>query len=56
MALTLRRDDVQMRHFQPERAVVLPAGSTTKHIIYPTQLPLHPVIALWLEENGNAAP
>ena len=49
MALTLRREDVQLRHFQPERAVVLPAGHASAHILLPTALPLaaplHTVLA-----------
>ncbi|MCB0028553.1 MAG: glycosyltransferase family 39 protein [Anaerolineales bacterium] len=52
MALTLRRDDVQLRHFQPERAVILPAGAPTAHILQPTALPLAAPLQAVLEAQG----
>ena len=52
MALTLRRDDIRLRHFQPERAVILPAGAPVAHILHPTALPLAPPLQTVLAAYG----
>ena len=55
MALTLRRDDIELRHFQPERSLVVPAGAASSPIatmLNPTELPVHPLIREWLAARG----
>lgn len=42
MELTLKRDDLSLRYFDPGRAIIVPPGG---RIIHPTALPLHPALA-----------
>jgi 4-amino-4-deoxy-L-arabinose transferase-like glycosyltransferase len=49
MELTLRREDLSLRYFDPRRAVIVPPGG---RIIYPTALPLHPALAQTLAAQG----
>ena len=47
MAVTLRREDLALRYFQPPAALLLPAGGATR-VVYPTALPPDP--------DANGAP
>lgn len=49
MELTLKREDLRLRYFDPRRAVIVPAGG---RIIYPTALPLHPALEQTLTAQG----
>jgi len=49
MELTLKREDLSLRYFDPRRAVIVPPGG---RIIYPTALPLHPALAQTLAAQG----
>ena len=46
MELSLRRDDLDLRFFHPEQALILPAPSPgkTARIVHPTILPPHPAL------------
>ncbi|HSM56748.1 MAG TPA: glycosyltransferase family 39 protein [Candidatus Sulfomarinibacteraceae bacterium] len=45
MALSMRRDDVALRHFNPQEALLIPAGSGGDRVLlYPQILPLHPLL------------
>ena len=55
MALTLRRDDLQLRFFDPQQALILPAGSALGNpvrLIHPTILPPHPALQAELQRWG----
>jgi 4-amino-4-deoxy-L-arabinose transferase-like glycosyltransferase len=49
MALTLKRDDLSLRFFDPGRAVIVPPGG---RIVYPTALPLQATLAEPLLAQG----
>ncbi len=49
MELTLKREDLSLRYFDPGRAIIVPPGG---RIIYPTALPLHPALAQSLALEG----
>jgi len=49
MDLTLKREDLELRYFDPGRAVIVPAGG---RIVHPTALPLHPSLAQALANRG----
>ena len=51
MALTLRRQDLALRFFDPRDAVILPAG-TNARLLHPTILPLAPLLAEQLATWG----
>ena len=51
MAVTLRREDPALRHFQPPAALLVPAGETAR-IVYPAALPLDPDLAALLAAWG----
>jgi len=51
MDLTLKRDDLSLRYFDPGRAVILPAGGSNEsgnvdssRLVHPTALPLRPAL------------
>jgi hypothetical protein len=48
MELTLKRDDLSLRHFDPGRAVIVPVRG---RLVYPSDLPLHPLLATTLAEH-----
>jgi 4-amino-4-deoxy-L-arabinose transferase-like glycosyltransferase len=59
MALSLRRTDLRIVHFQPERTLILPAGAPIR-LLHPTILPPSPALlarlaawdaAVWEEES-----
>lgn len=48
MALALQRDDLQLRFFDPQRALLVPGDPSPQqpaHIVRPAILPLHPLLA-----------
>lgn len=51
MELSLRRDDLALRFFHPEQALLLPAPSPgeTAHILHPAILPPHPALRAQLD-------
>jgi hypothetical protein len=49
MDLTLKREDLSLRYFDPGRAIIVPNDG---RIIYPTALPLHPALAQTLANRG----
>ena len=59
MALTLRRDDLALRYFDPSQSVMLPAAvdGQPSRIVLPTALPLAPhlrqLLALWERLQGE---
>lgn len=54
MELSLRRDDLALRFFHPEQALLLPAGASgeTARIVYPAILPPHPALQAQLDKWG----
>ncbi|UCG24137.1 MAG: hypothetical protein JSW55_18770, partial [Chloroflexota bacterium] len=54
MELTLKREDLSLRYFDPGRAVIIPAAdqAQTGRIIHPTALPLHPNLSQHLSTVG----
>lgn len=52
MAVTLRRDDLALRHFDPQDSLIIPAGTTTR-ILHPTDLPLSPLLLERLTTWGS---
>lgn len=57
MALYLQRDDLTLHHYHPQRALVVPAGSTPQQparLVQPAVLPPHPVLAAELAAWGAA--
>ena len=60
MELTLRREDLSLRYFDPTEALIIPSQEDgngkpmTSRIIHPTALPVHPSLAdLLVEWSGN---
>jgi 4-amino-4-deoxy-L-arabinose transferase-like glycosyltransferase len=49
MELTLKREDLGLRYFEPGRAVIVPEDG---RIIFPTALPMHPSLAEALVAQG----
>lgn len=55
MALYLQREDLNLNHFHPLRALILPADVTPQQparLLLPAILPVHPVLAAELAEWG----
>jgi len=54
MELALRREDLALRFFHPEQAVLLPAGALgeTARLVYPTILPPHRALQAQLDRWG----
>lgn len=59
MELTLRREDLSLRHFDPGRAVIIPGDGSASagddivsRILHPTALPLHPALSQELASLG----
>ena len=54
MALSLRRDDLALRFFHPEQALLLPASrpGETARVVHPTILPPHPTLEAQLDRWG----
>jgi 4-amino-4-deoxy-L-arabinose transferase-like glycosyltransferase len=58
MALTLQRDDLDLRHFHPQRALLVPSDDNPRQparVVLPAILPLHPLLAREVERWGVAA-
>ena len=58
MELTLRRDDLPLRYFDPTQSVILPAAEgQPSRIVYPSALPLAPhlrqLLAQWEQPHGE---
>ncbi|MBK9050220.1 MAG: glycosyltransferase family 39 protein [Chloroflexi bacterium] len=51
MELTLQRDDINLRYFNPEQTLVIPSGMPAE-ILRPTSLPLHPALEAQLLDWG----
>lgn len=54
MALTLRREDLQLRFFDPQQALLIPAsgGGAPAQVLHPTILPLAPGLRAPLQSTG----
>jgi hypothetical protein len=52
MAVTLQREDLLLRFFQPPAAVIVPAGDAAR-ILYPAALPLEPELLALLTSWGG---
>jgi hypothetical protein len=54
MALTLRREDLQLRFFDPQQALLIPASgsSAPAEILHPTILPVAPALRAPLQSTG----
>ncbi len=59
MELTLRREDLSLRYFDPGRAVIIPDNGTSQpgdgiggRIVHPSALPLHPALSKELASLG----
>jgi 4-amino-4-deoxy-L-arabinose transferase-like glycosyltransferase len=58
MELALRRDDLRLRFFQPQRALLVPGDASSQQparILMPSILPLHPLFASEIVSWGAAA-
>jgi 4-amino-4-deoxy-L-arabinose transferase-like glycosyltransferase len=49
MELTLKREDLHLRYFDPGRAIIVSSGG---RVVHPTALPLHPLLAEALAARG----